>query len=1365
MVTKDFSKFSVPRKDFRKFYTLMDIPNLIEVQLNSFQQFLQMDVNPDERKNIGLQAAFNSVFPIKDYNETASLEFVRYILDPPPYDVNECKEKGLTYTMPMKIMVRLILKDVDPETKTKTVRDIKEQEVFFGDLPIMTSNGTFIINGIERVIVSQLHRSPGVFFEYDKLKIQSTGRPVYMARIIPYEGSWLDFEFDQKDIMYVKVDKKKKFYATVILKALGYNDEDILRKFYKVEPVEIHDNKIILELDYDSLLNRKFSVDIKDPSSGEVIVPAGTKITRNIARRIISRKIKNITVNYEDIDGRVSVRDVKNEKGKVLLKCNESLTRDTFEKILESKIDKLEFIYFDNITISGSIRETLLLDKINTTKEAIDEFYSKLKPNESYTPEIAQSFFEDMFFSKSRYNLTKVGRLKINSRLGKDVPLDVTTLTKEDIIDTVKYLFDLKNGKGEVDDIDHLSNRRVRTVGELLENQFKLGLLRMAKTVKEKFTHDLQTLMPSELINPKPVMAALKEFFGGSQLSQFMDQTNPLAEITHKRRLSALGPGGLTRERAGFEVRDVHTTHYGRICPIETPEGPNIGLIASMSTYAKIDEFGFLRTPYRVVKDGVATNEIVYLSAIDEENKTIAQANTPLDSKNRIVEDYVAARRNGDFIMVPKDEIDFMDVSPSQLVSVAAALIPFLEHDDANRALMGSNMQRQAVPLIKTEAPLVATGIEGYVARNSGVVVIAEDDGIVNYVDAKKIVVEYPNRGKGPTVKIYNLQKFKKSNQGTCLNQVPIVKAGQHVKKGDIIADGAAVANGELALGRNVLVAFMPWGGYNYEDSILVSERINKEDIFTSVHIEEYECAARELKVGREEITRDIPNVSEESLKDLDENGIIRIGAEVKPGDILVGKVTPKGESQPSPEERLLKAIFGDKAGDVKDTSLRVKPGVHGTVVDVKIFSRKSSASDKDKTKDQELLKLNTDQEEELSIIEDTMKEHLVKLLLNEKIGDKFSDERRKIHLKRGDIITKELIDRLPIEKWASIPLMAGDKLKEKVNKIIESTIEQKDMIKSIFEQKINRLKRGDELPVGVFKLVKVFIATKRKLYAGDKMAGRHGNKGVVSKIVPVEDMPFLPDGRPVDIVLNPLGVPSRLNVGQILETHLGWAVRSLGEQLQEYIEDNYSPKDIREYLRSIYKDSRVMGYVNEMTDEEIIEFAKRLKNGVKVTTEVFNGATEKEIKEMLKLANLPENGQVTLYDGRTGEPFRAKVTVGIMYMLKLHHLVEEKIHARSTGPYSLVTQQPLGGKAQFGGQRLGEMEVWAFEAYGAAYALQEMMTVKSDDIIGRTRILDSITKGKHNFEPGIPESFNVLVRELKSMGLDIELIEKDQIE
>ncbi len=1364
MATKDLNKFSLLRKDFRKFHTLMDIPDLIEVQLNSFRQFLQTDVNPEERKNYGLQAAFNAVFPIKDYNETASLEFVRYILDPPAYDVDECKEKGLTYTMPMKIMVRLILKDVDPETKTKTVRDIKEQEVFFGDLPIMTSNGTFIINGIERVIVSQLHRSPGVFFEYDKLKIQSTGRPVYMARIIPYEGSWLDFEFDQKDIMYVKVDKKKKFYATVVLKALGYTEEEILRKFYKTELVKIKGNDITLELDYDLLLNRRFSVDIKDPSTGDVVVPAGTKINRNLSRRIISHKVKYLTVKYEDIDGRVSVHDVKDDKGKVILKCNESITREIFEKVVESKIDTLEFIYFDNISISGSIRETLLLDKIKEKQEAIEEFYSKLKPNESYTPEIAQFFFEDMFFTKSRYNLTRVGRLKINSRLGKNVDLDVTTLTKEDIIDSVKYLFELKNGKGEVDDIDHLSNRRVRTVGELLENQFKLGLLRMSKTVKEKFTHDLQTLMPSELINPKPVTAAVKEFFGGSQLSQFMDQTNPLAEITHKRRLSALGPGGLTRERAGFEVRDVHTTHYGRICPIETPEGPNIGLIASMSTYARVDEFGFLRTPYRVVKNGVATDEILYISAIDEENKTIAQANTMLDNKNRIIEDYVAARRNGDFLMVHKDEVDFMDVSPAQLVSAAAALIPFLEHDDANRALMGSNMQRQAVPLIKTEAPLVATGIESYVARNSGVVIVADDDGIVTSVDARKIVIQYLNRAKGPTIKIYNLHKFQKSNQGTCLNQVPIVRTGQHVKKGDIIADGAAVANGELALGRNVLVAFMPWGGYNYEDSILVSEKINKEDVFTSIHIEEYECAARELKVGREEITRDIPNVSEESLRDLDENGIIRIGAEVKPGDILVGKVTPKGESQPTPEERLLKAIFGDKAGDVKDTSLRVKPGVHGTVVDVKIFSRKSSP-DKDKTKDQELLKLHTDQEEELGIIEETMKEHLMKLLINEKISEKFSDERRKIHLKHGDVITKELIEKIPMEKWASVPLMAGSKLQDKVVKIIESTIEQKDMIKSIFEQKINRLKRGDELPVGVFKLVKIFIATKRKLYAGDKMAGRHGNKGVVSKIVPVEDMPFLPDGRAVDIVLNPLGVPSRLNVGQILETHLGWAAKSLGEQLQEYIEDNYGPKDVREYLRDVYKNSDVLKHIDEMNDDDIMEFARNMKKGIRMTTEVFNGATEKEIKDLLKLSNLPEDGQINLYDGKTGEPFRARITVGVMYMLKLHHLVEEKIHARSTGPYSLVTQQPLGGKAQFGGQRLGEMEVWAFEAYGAAYSLQEMMTVKSDDIIGRTRIFDSITKGKYNFEPGIPESFNVLVRELKSMALDIDLIEKDQLE
>lgn len=1364
MTVKEPNEFSIPRKDFRKFHALMDIPDLIEVQLNSFNQFLQADSNPEERKNAGLQAAFNVVFPIKDYNETASLEFVRYILDSPTYNVDECKEKSLTYTMPMKIMVRLILKDVDPETKTKTIRDIKEQEVFFGEIPVMTSNGTFIINGIERVIVSQLHRSPGVFFEYDKLKIQSTGRPVYMARIIPYEGSWLDFEFDQKDIMYVKVDKKKKFYATVVLKALGYSDEDILRRFYKTEFIKIKGNDLIMELDYELLLNRRFTLDIKDPASGEIIVPAGTKITRNMAKKIISRKVKHITVKYEDIDGRVSIQDVLDKEGNVILKCNESITKEIFEKVQNNKAEKLEFIFYDNISVSGSIRETLLLDKIITKQEAIEEFYSKLKPNESYTPEMVQFFFEDMFFSKARYNLTKVGRLKLNSRLGKNIPLDVTTLDKEDIIDTVKYLFDLKNGKGEVDDIDHLSNRRVRTVGELLENQFKLGLLRMAKTVKEKFTHDLQTLMPSELINPKPVTAAIKEFFGGSQLSQFMDQTNPLAEITHKRRLSALGPGGLTRERAGFEVRDVHTTHYGRICPIETPEGPNIGLIASMSTYARVDEFGFLRTPYRVVKNNIATDEIVYISAIDEENKTIAQANTALDHKNKIIEEYVAARRNGEFLMVHKDEVDFMDVSPVQLVSAAAALIPFLEHDDANRALMGSNMQRQAVPLVKTEAPLVATGIEGYIARNSGVVIVAEDDGVITSVDAKKIVIQYMNGSKGPTIKIYNLHKFHKSNQGTCLNQVPVVKVGQRVKKSQIIADGAAVANGELALGKNVVVAFMPWNGYNYEDSILVSERINKEDIFTSIHIEEYECSARELKVGREEITRDIPNVSDDSLKDLDESGIIRIGAEVKQGDILVGKVTPKGESQPTPEERLLKAIFGDKAGDVKDTSLRVKPGVHGTIVDVRIFSRKS-APDKDKTKDQELVRMHSDQEEELSIIEDTMKEHLRKLLHGEKIGEKFSDERRKIHLKHGDVVTEELIVRLPIEKWASMTFMAGSKLQEKVQKVIDSTIEQKDMIKSIFDQKINRLKRGDELPVGVFKLVKVFIATKRKLFAGDKMAGRHGNKGVVSRIVPVEDMPFLPDGRPIDIVLNPLGVPSRLNVGQILETHLGWAAKGLGEQIQEYLEENYSDDKLRDYLKDIYKNTAFVKSIDNLGNEELRNFAGRLIDGVKITTEVFNGATENEIKELLKLASLPEDGQITLFDGKTGEPFRAKITVGVMYMMKLHHLVEEKIHARSVGPYSLVTQQPLGGKAQFGGQRLGEMEVWAFEAYGASNALQEMITVKSDDILGRTRIFDSITKGKHNFEPGVPEAFNVLMRELKSMALDVDLIERDQLE
>ncbi|MCL4479599.1 MAG: DNA-directed RNA polymerase subunit beta [Deltaproteobacteria bacterium] len=1364
MTTNVYDELSVSRKDFRKFRTIMDIPNLIEVQVDSFNQFLQADVKPEERKNIGLQAAFNAVLPIKDYNDTASVEFVKYILDPPTYTEDECREKSLTYTMPIKILVRLILKDIDPETKTKTIRDIKEQEVYFGDIPIMTTKGTFIINGIERVIINQLHRSPGVFFEYDKLKIQSIGRPAYIARIIPYEGSWLDFEFDPKNIMYVKVDKRKKFYATVLLKALGYTDEDILRKFYKTEAVKIKNNVLTLHIDYDLLLNRKFFSDIIDPSTGDAVVPAGTKITRNLVRRIISRNIKTMTINYEDIDGMVSVGEIKSRDGRSILKCNQGLDKDIFKQILEEQINKLEFIYFDNISVGSDIRETLLLDKITNQQEAIEEFYSKLRPNESYTPEITKSFFEDMFFSKSKYNLTNVGRLKINKRLGTDTPLDITVLTRENIIDTAKHLFDLKNGRGDVDDIDHLSNRRVRTVGELLENQFKLGLLRMAKTVKEKFTHDLQTLMPSELVNPKPVIAAIKEFFGGSQLSQFMDQTNPLAELTHKRRLSALGPGGLTRERAGFEVRDVHSTHYGRICPIETPEGPNIGLIASMSTYAKVDEFGFLRTPYRIVKNGVVKNEIIYVSAIDEEDKTIAQMNTQTDEENKIIDEYVAARRGGEFIMVHKDEVDYMDVSPTQLVSVAAALIPFLEHDDANRALMGSNMQRQAVPLIKTEAPIIATGMERYVGRNSGAIIIAEEDGIITSVDAKRIVVQYTDKAKRTNVKIYNLHKFQKSNQGTCLNQIPAVKASQKIKRGDILADGAAVSGGELALGKNVLVAFMPWNGYNYEDSILVNERINKDDVFTSIHIEEYECSARELKLGREEITRDIPNVSDEALKDIDESGIVRIGAEVKPGDILVGKITPKGESQPSPEEKLLKAIFGDKAGDVKDTSLRVKPGVHGIVVDVKIFSRKSG-SDKDKTKDQELLKLQTDQEEELSIIDDTMKEQMKKLLVGEKIIEKFNDDRRKISLKKGAVITEEIVDKLPVEKWVSISLLENGKLEEKVKKIVEATIEQKDMIKAIFEQKINRLKKGDELPIGVFKLVKVYIATKRKLFAGDKMAGRHGNKGVVSKIVPEEDMPFLPDGRAVDIVLNPLGVPSRLNVGQILETHLGWSARAFGEQIQEFIDEHYSAQKLKGYLKDIYKNTAIAKHIDKFDDKEVVEFAKTLTNGIKMSTEVFNGATEKEIKDMLKLANLPENGQITLYDGKSGEPFRSRVTVGVMYMMKLHHLVEEKIHARSTGPYSLVTQQPLGGKAQFGGQRLGEMEVWALEAYGAAYTLQEMLTVKSDDIPGRTRIFDSIVKGRHNFEPGIPESFNVMVRELKSLGLNIELIEKEQLE
>jgi len=1348
------------RKYYGKISEIIGIPNLIDVQRKSFEKFLQMNVRPEERKDIGLQGVFKSIFPIKDPNNRASLEFVSYDIGNPKYDIDECRQRGMTYAAPFKVTIRIIVWD-DNEVG-KSIRDVKEQEVYFGDIPLMTNKGTFIINGTERVIVSQLHRSPGVFFEHDKGKSHSVGKLLYSARIIPYRGSWLDFEFDTKDILYVRIDRRKKFPVTVLLKALGYSEQELLDYFYKKEKIVFKDDKILRSVDPDILLEKRAKEEIIDKKTGEVLIKKNRKYTKQILNKMLNAGIKYIPVGIEDILDKVIAYDVVDKNtGEVILQSNEELTIDKINRLKELDIDKIDLLFIDSINAGPYLRNTLMIDRVSSKEEAIVEIAKKLRPGEPQTIETATTIFNNLFFNPDRYDLSKVGRLKLNYRLGLNFSLDHTTLTKEDILEVVKYLIQLKNGWGEVDDIDHLGNRRVRTVGELLENQYRIGLVRMERAIKERMTlQDVETLMPHDLINSKPLTAVIREFFGSSQLSQFMDQTNPLSEITHKRRLSALGPGGLTRERAGFEVRDVNPTHYGRVCPIETPEGPNIGLIASLSTYARINEFGFIETPYREVVNGVVTDNIRFLSALDEEDHVIAQANAPVDENNRFVSDFISARIGGEFVMVKPEEVDFMDVSPKQLVSVATALIPFLEHDDANRALMGSNMQRQAVPLIKTEAPLIGTGIEKVVAEDSGVTVIAKNDGIVESVDANRIVVKRDEGG----IDIYNLTKYQRSNQNTLINQKPIVLNGDRIRKGQVIADGPSISKGELALGRNVLVAFMSWGGYNFEDSILISERIVKEDYFTSIHIEEFDTVTRDTKLGKEEITRDIPNIPEESLKNLDESGIVRIGAEVKSGDILVGKVTPKGETQLSPEEKLLRAIFGEKAGEVKDTSLRVPPGIEGIVIGAKVFSRKGVEKD-ERTKsieDEEILKIKNDMRDEISVIEGEAYEKIKNILLGKVLSQGIVLDEGVI-IPKNEMVTEEVLLKIPKERWAELSVAEenGD-VKRGINRIMKEMREQIDLIKLVFESKIDRIRRVDELPPGVIKMVKVYIAIKRKLCVGDKMAGRHGNKGVLSRIVPEEDMPYLEDGTPVDMVLNPLGVPSRMNIGQILEAHLGWAAKELGKQIEDYINNNFSPQVIKEKIKEIYSSKVMDEFLDSATDEEIIKLARSLKNGVPISTPVFDGANEEEIKEFLKLSELPLDGQTILYDGRTGEPFDKKVTVGIMYMMKLHHLVEDKIHARSVGPYSLVTQQPLGGKAQFGGQRLGEMEVWALEAYGAAHILHEFLTVKSDDVAGRTSIYEAIVKGETNYESGVPESFNVLVKELQSLALNVELLQEE---
>ncbi len=1366
------------RRSFGKLRQIIDVPNLIDIQKQSYDKFLQRDVPPDEREDVGLQGVFKSVFPIKDFGDTCSLEFVEYSLARPKYDEEECRARGMTLAAPCKVVVRLVVWDVDEETGTRSIRDVKEQDVYFGDIPLMTERGTFIINGTERVVVSQLHRSPGVFFDHDEGKTHSSGKKLFSARIIPYRGSWLDFEFDHKDFIYVRIDRRRKLYATVLLRALGYTTQELLDFFYDKETIHIEqgdDGQIQLwrEVDYDLLAGQRASSDIVDPNTGRVLVKKGRKITRAYIKRMRAAEITRLPMDLDEVAGKVSAEDVVDENtGEVLLNSNEEVSPEHLPRLLEAGIRSFKILYIDDFNVGPFFRDTLVADKVATPEQAILEIYRRLRPGDPPTLETARNLFESLFFKPERYDLSTVGRIKLNHKFGLDTPIDQTTLTKQDILETVKYLVELRNGRGMIDDIDHLGNRRVRTVGELMENQYRIGLVRMERAIKERMSmsQELEALMPGELINAKPVLAVVREYFASSQLSQFMDQTNPLSEVTHKRRLSALGPGGLTRERAGFEVRDVHSTHYGRICPIETPEGPNIGLIASLSTYARINEFGFIETPYRTVEGGVASEEARYYSALEEMGHYIAQANAQLDDKNRLVSDLVQCRHNEDFVMVSPQEVTLMDVSPNQLVSVAAGLIPFLEHDDANRALMGSNMQRQAVPCVKSDAPLVGTGLEKHVARDSGSTVVALRDGIVEHVDGSRIVIkpvvgrEEGDRGiLGARPDIYNLVKFRRSNQNTALNQRPIVREGDRVKAGDVIADGFATERGELALGQNVVVAFMPWQGYNFEDSILISERLVTDDVYTSIHIEEFECIARDTKLGKEEITRDIPNIGEEALKNLDDAGIVRIGAEVKPGDILVGKITPKGETQLSPEEKLLRAIFGEKAGDVRDTSLRLKPGDSGIVISARVFARKGVEKDSraQMIEDQERERLLKDHRDNVNIISDGYYTRMREVLLGKKTAAKLVDDAGNVLVEAGATLTEAVLDTVPRKYWGHFSLTSAEdtELIEALARRLERDL---DEIETIYREKIAKLTKGDELPPGVIKMVKVCVAIKRKIQVGDKMAGRHGNKGVVSRVLPVEDLPYLEDGTPVDIVLNPLGVPSRMNVGQILEVHLGWAARELGQQIDRYLQTNYDPEVLRAQLKKIYPKKEAHRFIDSLSADDVVRFADKIRRGVHVATPVFDGAEETEVKATLEQAGLPPSGQMILFDGRTGEPFEENVTVGVMYMLKLHHLVDDKIHARSIGPYSLVTQQPLGGKAQFGGQRLGEMEVWALEAYGAAWALQELLTVKSDDVTGRMRMYESIVKGNPTVQPGLPESFNVLLKELRALCLNVEMLEVD---
>ena len=1343
------------RKSFAKRASVLPVPFLLATQIDSYAQFLQADAVPEGRKNQGLQAAFQSIYPIVSHSGNARLDFVSYQLGIPPFDVKECQQRGLTFAAPLRAKVRLTI--MDREAAKPTVKEVKEQEVYMGEIPLMTTTGSFVINGTERVIVSQLHRSPGVFFEHDRGKTHSSGKLLFSARIIPYRGSWLDFEFDPKDYLYFRVDRRRKMPATILLKAIGYTPEQILAGFFMMDTFHISKKGIQFELKPDRMRGEIARFDIVT-KQGKLIVQKDKRITVKHVREMEQAGLTKITVTDDFLIGRTLGHSLVNkETGEIVATANDEITDDLLKKIVEAGVDTIETIYTNDLDQGPYISQTLRTDETADQMAAQVAIYRMMRPGEPPTEDAVRTLFNGLFYAEERYDLSAVGRMKFNRRVGRDELTGPGTLSNEDIISVIQILLDLRNGRGEIDDIDHLGNRRVRSVGELAENQFRAGLVRVERAVKERLSQaESENLMPHDMINAKPVSAAVREFFGSSQLSQFMDQTNPLSEITHKRRVSALGPGGLTRERAGFEVRDVHPTHYGRVCPIETPEGPNIGLINSLALYARTNEYGFLETPYRKVTGGRVTDDIEFLSAIEEGKYVIAQANAAIDKKGKLLDELVSCRHANEFTMATADRVEYMDVAPSQIVSVAASLIPFLEHDDANRALMGSNMQRQAVPCLRAEKPLVGTGIERTVAVDSGTAVQALRGGVVDYVDASRIVVRVNDdeTSAGEVgVDIYNLVKYTRSNQNTNINQRPIVKVGDKIAKGDVVADGASTDMGELALGQNLLVAFMPWNGYNFEDSILISERVVAEDRFTSIHIEELSVVARDTKLGPEEITRDISNLSEGMLARLDESGIVYIGAEVEAGDVLVGKVTPKGETQLTPEEKLLRAIFGEKASDVKDTSLRVPSGMSGTVIDVQVFTREGIERDKRAAQiiDDELKRYKKDLADQLRIVEDDAFGRIERLLT----GKTANGGPKK--LAKGTKIVKAYLQEIDRYHWFDIRL-ANEESAQQLEQLQEGLEQTRKAFDVAFEEKKRKLTSGDELPPGVQKMVKVYLAVKRRLQPGDKMAGRHGNKGVISKITPIEDMPHMADGTPVDVVLNPLGVPSRMNVGQILETHLGWAAKGLGKRIGDLLQAQAKIADIRKALTLIYNSSGKAEEMNDISDEEILELAKNLKLGVPFATPVFDGATEDEIKTMLELAGLPRSGQIQLFDGRTGETFDRAVTVGYMHMLKLHHLVDDKMHARSTGPYSLVTQQPLGGKAQFGGQRFGEMEVWALEAYGAAYTLQEMLTVKSDDVGGRTKVYENIVKGEHKIDAGMPESFNVLVKEIRSLAIDIDL-------